>query len=151
MTTGKDPYEPVTEELDAFFNGETRYQPIAVWTDHPGKRVVTAEDPDGDEIAINWEGGDRFSYDQDGETHELSDDHELYDVAADLVDAYPVVHLDADGTERYGTVTHTNSGGEASRALNRPLEWGIETGYRTWEQRQDEARGPLASLVHHLL
>lgn len=141
----------MTEELDAFFSGELEYAVDSIWTDHPGKRMFTAHDEDEELVAVNWEGEDRFSYDHDGETQELSEDHELYEVATDLLDAYPVIHMDEDGRQRYAMMSHTNSGGEASRALNEPLEWGVETGYRTWQERQDDVTGPFGKLFNTLL
>lgn len=133
----------VPERIDAVrdFFADSEYDPVTVHMDTPGKDLITVEDDD--RMTITWEGDDGFGYIRDDGQGHLEEDHDLYDVAEDLMAIYDSgLRLDDDLRERAAMMSHANSP-EFSYALNEPMEWGLENDARHWDEAK---QGPIEKI-----
>lgn len=141
--TDEKPAWPVPETIDGIreFFEESEYDLIAVHQDVPGKDLITVDH--GERMTVTWEGGSAFGYVRDGDEGSLDEDDDLYEIATDFMDIYESgVRLDDDLRSRFAMLSHSNSP-EYSRAINEPMEWGVENDTRHWNEAK---KGPIEKI-----
>lgn len=144
VMTGKERWDDGMDYLEDFFEGEGAYDLVATHQTRPGTALFTVEDTRyGETGTVLWAGERDFAYATEEREEPLSKEHELYDVAAHTMDLYERgLAFDSALRLRARTEAMGNSP-EAMRALNNPMEWGVETGNRSWSDRDTTLLGRL--------
>lgn len=142
--TGKERWDDGMDYLEDFFGETGAYDLVATHQNRPGTALFTVEDRRyGETGTVLWEGDRDFTYATEDQEAALSQDDALYDVAARTMDLYERgLVFDSELRPRFRMEAFSHSPA-AMEAMNNPMEWGVETGNRSWSDRDKTVLGRL--------